>query len=367
MKLSNETLELMEKLTQAYGIPGQERMVTGIIETYYRRYADEVFYDNLGSIYAHKKSKTPGAVKLMINGHCDEVGLMVRQVRPNGTLTFIKAGGIDEQCLYGARATLITLDNRMFKGYIGAPSPKIRARNGMANLNADNLTLDIGFTSEEQVRAAGIMEGDMIVLDGEFKILNDGQRILSKAWDDRYGCILGIELLRELQGKDLDFDLYVVANVQEEVGLRGAAPAARMVEPDVSVVLDCTAANDIELYTSPYAGIGHGIMVRFFDRTYVPNRRMIRELIRICQENNIPFQHHQSFGGTDSGAINYCATGIPALPLCICTRNIHTASSIIDVDDYLGARKALITFVKEFSAEKAQYYKENNRMSGKEA
>lgn len=186
--------------------------------------------------------------------------------------------------LPGARVRMRTDQGREFKGCVSALSVKIlRERIGSGRVPLDQLYLDFGFLSEEDARSQGVLEGCQIVVDGPFEVLNGGQRLLSKAWDDRFGCILGVELLRSLRDVELPFDLYVGADVQEEVGLRGARTASNLVKPDLAIILDCTAANDVDRFEPPCGGIGQGVMVRFADGTYLPNRTMFLDYLDLLR------------------------------------------------------------------------------------
>ena len=133
-----------------------------------------------------------------------------------------------------------------------------------------------------------MLEGCQIVVDGPFEVLNGGRRLLSKAWDDRFGCILGVELLRSLRDVELPFDLYVGADVQEEVGPPGRPHRLQPGQPRPGHHLDCTAANDVERFEPPYGGIGQGVMVRFADGTYLPNRTMFLDYLDLLRSRNIP-------------------------------------------------------------------------------
>lgn len=362
MKLSEQTLALMDELTQAIGIPGQERAVSRILKRHYESLGLEIMYDKLGSIYAVKKSRAQNPFRVMVAAHSDEVGLVLTSIKENGLLSFHVIGGIWEQTLPGSRVTLVNSREEQFKGCVCIVSPKAMSAEARSKaVNVNDLLVDIGFGSAAEVRAHGIMEGDMMVCDGPLETLAGGQRLLSKAWDDRYGCILGVELLQLLKNVELPYDLYVGANAQEEAGLRGAATAAQMIRPDLALVLDCTSANDLQKFEMPHGGIGHGVMVRFIDRTYIANRAMLQDFIRVMDEHALPWQHHQSLGGTDAGPINQSFCGVPVLTACICARNVHTPSLMIDADDYIHARQAVLEFLKQLDSRRLETYQNNNR------
>lgn len=360
--VKQETLALMKELTQVYGVSGQEEQVREHLKPYYEELADEVIYDNLGSIFAVKKSKQPNAFKVMIAGHMDEVGFVVKKITANGLLEIAPIGGLWEQTLLSSRVTLINRDRKEFKGAIGSIPPHLLDEATRAKpMKIDNMLVDLGFTSEEEIKNANIRIGDMVVVDGSFEVLGNGQRLLSKAWDDRYGLIMGIELLREFQDADLPFDLIVGGTVQEEVGCRGAKTATYAVEPDLAIVLDCSPANDAKGYESPTGGLGKGLLIRFLDKSYLPNRTWLHDFEDLCAKHQIAHQYYQSAGGTDAGQIHSSFAGVPTLTACIPARYIHTNSSIIDVQDYLSAFDALKHILSELNHAKWEAYRTNNR------
>ena len=362
MECDKETLRLMEELTQAIGVSGQERQVCRILNRYYEALADEVVRDSNGSIYAVRHTDAPDPFRVMVAAHSDEVGMVVKQIKPNGLIKTSTIGGLWEDVLLGARLRLCTDDDREFRGCVSALSTKMMRDKISAGsrIPTGELYMDFGFLSEEDARAQGVLEGNQIVVDGPFAVLNGGRRLLAKAWDNRFGCILGIELLRRLKDVPLPFELYVGANVQEEVGLRGARTAANLIRPDLAVVLDCTAANDVERFEPPCGGIGHGVMVRFNDGTYLPNRAVLLDYLALLKEEKIPFQFHESKGGTDAGAINSSGCGVPALTACICARNVHTGSLMIDSQDYLHCLEAVTAWISRLTAEKLERFRHHN-------
>ena len=358
-KLSEETLSLMEQLTQASGISGQEKYVTRILKPYYEKYCDEVVYDNLGSIYGIKRSKRPNAFRVLLTSHCDEVGMIVKGVNANGTLNLAPMGGVMEDTLPFKEVVLTTHSGKQFKGCICSQrNPKSSGNGGPA---LGEMVLEIGFTSEEQVRAAGVMEGDMVTLDGEFSVLGDGKRLMAKAWDSRYGCVLGVELLEAIRDTELPYDIVVGASVQQKVGAKGAKTAVNLLKPDMVIAFDCVSAPDLKGYSSPNGGLGRGVTLRFMDPAYLANRTLLLDYLDVVQRNDIPHQWLQAAGGTPAGALHTGGTGIPALTVGICARNLHTNTPIIDVDDYLNTKRSVLVFLAELDEEKLERYRADNR------
>jgi glutamyl aminopeptidase len=351
--MSKEILmKSLAELSQIYGVSGQEQYVSRYLKNEYLKYTDEIIYDNLGSIFAVKRSKKKDAKKVMIAGHMDEVGFIVKTVTKTGCLTMHPIGGWWSQTLLGQRVAVINKKGEVFKGAIGSIPPHSLTEADRAKpMEIKNMLVDIGARSQDEVEKLDVRPGDMIVLEGDFQMLANGNRLLAKAFDNRYGCAMGLALLEAFKDVELDVDLYVGATVQEEVGLRGAQTAASMIDPDLAIVFDCSPANDAAGDETAFGQLGKGLLIRFVDANYLPNRCLLDALIDVCDSESLPYQYYISMGGTDAGAIHKNTDGVVTLTMCICARNIHTNSSIIDVNDLNVAYHAALKFVSGLNDE----------------
>lgn len=357
MKLSEKTLDLMRELTEVCGISGHEKYVTRILKRYYEQYCDEIVYDNLGSMYGIKRSKAPDAFRVMLAGHSDEIGMIVKGVNANGTLSVAAVGGVWEESMGFTPVILTNNQGEQFKGCICSP----RNPSGAVSYKLADMVCDIGFTTAEEVRSHGIMEGDMIGFDTKFTILGDGQRLLAKAWDNRYSCIVGVEILEALKDEELPFHLIVGTDVQEEVGLKGAVTASNLVDPDLAIVFECTGCADLKGYTPPNGALGKGTLLRFLDKNYPVNRNMLLDYASILEKHHIRYQWKNAAGSSDAGQINIHNVGVPVLSSCISARNIHSRALILDVDDYIASREGALAFLRELDRSKLEYYRGSNR------
>ena len=363
MKLTPTRRKIFETLTQAIGVMGDEKEVAKILRSYYERYCDEIIYDNLGSIYAVKKSKIKDAPKVMVAAHMDEVGFKVGQIMKDGTLKFSEASsGIWEQTVMSQRVTVLTKDGKKIKGVVDAIpphtlTPELRA----TPMKTKDMIVDIGCKSKKEVEDLGVNIFDSIVIDGPFVELNDGSRLLSKAFDNRYGCILGVEVLKALKNVELPCDLYVGADVQEEAGLRGAVTATNMIKPDFAIVLDCSPATDMGDNKEGFGYLGGGVLNRFVDGAMIAFPELLKWQRKMCNKNKVKYQYFLSLGGTDAGAIHRSLDGVLTLTHCICARNIHTSGSIIDLNDYEGAKKVLISMLKNLDSKLITKFKNERR------
>jgi putative aminopeptidase FrvX len=343
--MNKETLELFKTLTELPGTSGSEHLVRKFMREQLQKYSDEVVQDRLGGIFGLKKGNEKGPV-VMVAGHMDEVGFMVTSITDNGMIRFQTLGGWWSQVLLAQRVQIIT-NNGPVIGVIGSIPPHLlddSQRNKPMDIK--NMLIDIGADDKEDAIRIGIIPGQQIVPICPFTPMANEKKILAKAWDNRYGCGLAIELLKELQGEQLPNILYSGANVQEEVGLRGAQTAANMIKPDIFFALDASPANDASGDKNEFGQLGKGTLLRIYDRSMVTHKGMREFLLDTAESNGIPYQYFISQGGTDAGRVHTSNEGVPSAVVGICSRYIHTHASIIHVDDYAAAKELLVKLVK---------------------
>lgn len=350
MKLSKHQLKLFKTLTELYAISGQENEVAGYLKKTYLSLGYEIITDNLGSIFAYKPSKIPNAKKVMVVGHMDEVGFIVTSILPNGMVKVSPVGGINEETLLSSRVVLKGRKGYL-KGCIGSIPPHLLPKGSNGKTKIKDMLFDFGMTSKEEAEEAGIYLGAMIVVEGKFEVLNNGKRLLGKAFDDRYGIVLGIELLEALKDVDLPFDLYVGGSVQEEVGCRGAITSSYAIHPDLAIVLDCSPSRDSNGNKDELGQLGEGVLLRVVDGSMIAFPELIKFQRESCEKAKVKYQYYISPGGTDAGQIHKNYDGIPTLTHCLVSRNIHTCSSILDSYDYYCAKKSLLYMLKHLDGD----------------
>lgn len=346
--MNKEQLQWFEDLTQIDGVSGHEHDVAAYMDKAFRAMgADEIIHDQLGSLLAYKKSSNPDAKKVMILGHMDEVGFLVKQIMPSGALKLHPVGGWFSQNLLAHRFTLTTRDGKKLPGTIGSIPPHLLPEDKRnAPIQIADMLGDIGALDADDAKAMGVNVGDMIVIQGGFEVLNGGKRLLAKAFDNRYGCVMALDLFNSFKDQDLDYDLYVGASVQEEVGLRGAQTITQKVDPDFAIILDCSPANDIA-DAKALGVLGQGVLIRMADGSMIAQKSIINQFVDVCVKHDIKHQYYYSPGGTDAGIVHKSNHGVPTLTCCLVARNIHTSSSILDTEDYDGAKVAITEFLGE--------------------
>lgn len=341
-------LKRFETLTQLPGLPAHEHLVRDYMKHELSRHTSELVYDGLGSIFAIKRSKRPDAPRVMVSGHMDEVGFVVKQITPKGLIRIQPLGRTWEHVIMAQRVTVYAgLSGQAYPGAVASIPPHLLPEDAATKLmGIDKMLVDIGAESAQDVLAAGIRPGDMIVVDGPFVPLFGGKKLLAKAWDNRFGCALALDVLEAVAGEDLDIELCIGATVQEEVGLRGARTAAYTLAPDLSLVFESSAANDNTGDPLEFGQQGAGVLLRFLDRTTVTHRGLFLYATQLCERRSIPFQYFMASGGTDAGEIHMARSGCPSLTVGVPSRYIHTNSSIMDYRDYAAARDFVLAFLR---------------------
>lgn len=343
--MNEQTLKMFQTLTELPGAPGNEHQVRKFIREQITPYSDDIIQDKLGSIFGVKNGDVNGPT-IMVAGHMDEVGFMVTSITDNGMLRFQTLGGWWSQVLLAQRVQIITANGPVI-GVIGSIPPHLlddSKRNKPMEIK--NMLIDIGADDRSDAQKIGIKPGQPIVPICPFTPMANPKKIMAKAWDNRYGCGLAIELLKELKDVQLPNVLYSGATVQEEVGLRGAQTAANMINPDLFFALDASPANDMSGDKKEFGYLGKGPLLRILDRSMVTHRGMREFVLDTAETHNIPYQYFVSQGGTDAGRVHTSNEGVPSAVIGICSRYIHTHASIVHVDDYAAAKELIVKLVK---------------------
>ncbi|MDA3129759.1 M42 family metallopeptidase [Aliibacillus thermotolerans] len=343
--MNEETMNMFRTLTELRGAPGHEHEVREYVKKELERYSDEIIQDKLGSVFGKKVGKENGP-RVMVAGHMDEVGFLVKSITEEGLIRFETLGGWWSQVLLAQRVQIITEDKTVI-GVIGSTPPHLLDENTRKKpMPLSKMYIDIGADDKEDAENIGIRPGQPIVPICPFTPLANKKKIMAKAWDNRYGVGLAIELLKELETKPHPNIVYSGATVQEEVGLRGAATAAHMIQPDIFYALDASPANDTSGEKDAFGQLGQGALLRIMDRTMITHRGMRDFILDIAETHDIPYQYFVSKGGTDAGRVHIANEGVPSAVIGVCSRYIHTSASILHVDDYAAAKALLMKLIE---------------------
>lgn len=351
-----DRLLLFKELTEAFGPSGFEHEPRKLM----RKYLEPNFsvqYDRLGSIVGERKRKE-GLPKLLFCAHMDEIGFMVQRIVETGNKGYIKflpIGGWWPGVVPGQRVKVRTKE-KDFIGVVGIKPPhELTPEEEKKLVEIKDMFIDVGITKERGAAEMGIKPGDPIVPYLDFSPLENGL-FLAKAWDDRMGCSVLAEVAEKIADIEHPNNLYFVGTVQEEVGLRGARTAANLVKPDIAFAIDVSIARDIPpLEAQQVEYLGNGVAVLIHDRRMIPNIKLRDEVIRILEEEKIPY-HLTSIKGTyDTAEMHLHNIGVPSLALGIPTRYIHSWASVISEKDYDNLIKAVIAIIRNLTKEKVSY------------
>jgi putative aminopeptidase FrvX len=350
----DELLQMFKDLTEAPGVPGQEGAVREIMGRYLAPLG-EVLTDRLGSIVAYKTGggvERGNAPKVLVAGHMDEVGFLVKLIDDNGYIKFQPLGGWWEQVMLAQRVLIRTRKGDIVGVFGSKPPHLLSADERKKMVQKEDMFIDIGVMSKEDAIAAGVRPGDPIIPICPFTVMSNEKMLLAKAWDNRFGCALSVQLLKEL-GNDHPNTVYAGATVQEEVGLRGAQTLAQMIQPDVAIALDVAIAGDTPGVKQHEAQgkMGGGPVLLIYDATLIPNLRLRDLCIDVAESEGIPLQFDSiPAGGTDAGKFQFAAQGVPSIAIGVPTRYIHSAASLMNIDDFNNATRLMVALVRHLDA-----------------
>ena len=329
----------LQKLSESIGVSGFEADARDIIHKEIEPLVDEAWVDPLGNLLAIRKG-TQENPRILLDAHTDEIGFIVSYIHEKGFLRLTPIGGWDPRILPGHRVVIRPLGTKpsvQVFGVIGATPPHLTtAKQRETVIAIDDLYVDIGVPSEDAVKAMGIRVGTPLTIWQPFVELPD-DTVSGKAFDDRVGCLVIIEVLRRL-AKARDHRATIAMNfaVCEEVGTRGAKTGAYTLEPDVALALECTSAGDmpgIPKHKSPTT-LGKGPALTVADRTLIAHPKVLETLEEISISLKIPYQYKQPLGGgTDGGPISQSRQGVPTGVVSVPCRYIHSAVSLLRLSD----------------------------------
>jgi endoglucanase len=324
---------LLEKLSNAFGPAGCEDEVRRLLARALQHKVDELTTDALGNLIAFKRGTGPEPrLKVMVDAHTDEVGLMITRIEKNGLLGFRAVGGLHDRLLL-AKGVLVSEER--LAGVITAPPVHLTEPEQRKKvIKIEQMAIDIGATDQEEAKGM-VKVGDYAVFDTRFEVLttNGLRTAKGKAFDDRAGCAVAAALADE----EYAVDLYLSFSAQEEVGLRGARVAAYRIDPDVAIALEGTVCDDsprtVDL--SPTTELGKGPAITIMDRSFIADPRLVRLLEDTAKAQAIPYQFKQpGVGSTDAGPIHLTRTGVPAVTVSVPSRYIHTPVGLLSLNDY---------------------------------
>ncbi len=309
--------------------------------------------DSMLNLYVHRKEAKPDDPVVMLDAHTDEVGFMVRLIRPNGLIEFTTIGGWVTTNIPAHQVLVRTIDGTYITGIVGSKPPHYMSESERNQAPAiENLYIDLGVSSQQEACDLGVRVGNPIVPKAELEFKNNGI-ICGKAFDDRLGCAAVVEVLEAIRGESLLVNPVGVFSSQEEVGLRGAQVAANTLKPDVAICFEGTPADDtFESGDRQQTVLGKGPMLRYIDSKMITNPRFQRFALNVAKKYDIQVQTAVRTGGaTNAGAIHLSGGGVPSIVIGVPVRYAHTHYSVASLDDLKGAIALGKAILKELNRE----------------
>jgi len=323
---------LIKTLVESTGPSGYETQVRDVIRAIVEPHADEVRVDALGNLIAIQGELAENGKKIMLAAHMDEIGIIATHVDENGFVRFTTIGGVNPRTCVGGRVRF--LDNTL--GVIG--HDYIKDRSKLPTI--EQMYIDVGAKNRT---SCPIKVADTAAFERPF--LDLGDRLVSKAMDDRIGTAVLIETLRQLENSP--HQVFYVFSVQEEVGLRGATTAAYGIDPDIGIALDVTLSGDTPKGIKMEVGLGKGPAIKVRDSGMFSDPQVVDWMVETAERNKLPYQLEVLEGGTtDARAIQLSRAGVPSGCISIPCRYVHAPSEMVDLNDVQNAVKLLVTLLR---------------------
>jgi len=341
-------IELLKRLCETPGVPGREARVRDLIKAEIEGLFDHVETDAMGSLLCRRDAKegTDDPLKVMLLCHMDEIGFLVSHITKEGFVHIQPVGGFDPRNLF-SRRVLVCAEKRDFKGVMnpgGKPIHISTAEERKKVPEVGEFMIDTGMGEDA---AEHIQVGDFVVMDEP--LIEIGDKVVSKALDNRVACWLGIEAIRALGDTRGGAEIHVAFTCQEEVGLRGARTAAYAVRPDIGIGIDTTLSCDTpgvpDHNRTTKQGDGFGLHVR--DGSFIADIALVEEFEGLAKSRKIPYQRTMlAAGGQDGAAAQQAAAGARAIGIVVGTRYIHTVTEMVHKGDLEAARDILTAYLE---------------------
>ncbi len=339
-------IELLRQLCETPGVPGNEERVRELILAEVKGVFDDVRVDVMGSLHCVRNGKGKDPERIMLLCHMDEIGFLVSHISDKGFLYLQPVGGFDPRNLFSRRVLVCTDDGdlKAVMNPAGRPVHIASAEDRKRIPQPHEFYVDTGLGEAAKDR---VKVGDMVVMDEPF--LEMGDKLVSKALDNRVACWLGIEAARGLGKAKTNAEIHVVFTTQEEVGLRGARTASYAVKPDIGIGIDTTLSCDTpgvpEQDRTTVQGEGFGLHIR--DGSFIADKALVAEVAALAEKKKIPYQRTMlRSGGQDGAAAQQAAAGARAIGIVVGTRYIHTVTEMVDRTDLKAALDILVAFLK---------------------
>jgi endoglucanase len=343
----DSTVAMLRDLSNAHGPSGFEEPVRKIMVDRLKPFVDHISYDGMGSVLAEQGSSGP---RIMIDAHMDELGGMIRRITPDGYLSMQMLGGWLDQALPDQRWVILTAKGPI-EGVTGIRDVHSATADERTHvIPREAILLDIGAKTAAEARAMGIEPGDPVAPDSPFQILNGSNNYLGKAWDDRAGCAVLVEVARRMAKLPHPNRIVYAATTQEEVGLRGAHSAADAIKPELGIAIEGGITGDTpgSRPDDSQVKLGGGPGIFLYDSSALPNRKLTAYTKQTAAAKSISLQLDSVSGyGDDSSAIQQSTAGVPTVNLVVPVRYTHAHDGIMNRGDFDGMVDLIVAMLQK--------------------
>ncbi|UCD63244.1 MAG: M42 family metallopeptidase [Candidatus Zixiibacteriota bacterium] len=345
----DKTELLLKEITEANGVSGYESEIRKIMVREMKDNVDRIEYDKLGSVLGHKKG-TADSPRIMVIGHMDEIGFMVKEITREGYIKFLPLGGWWGHVALGQRMRVITSKGTLI-GVVGSKPPHLLPMEERKKvLEIKDMFIDIGVQEKYDVKKRlGVKPGDPIIPDSQFTIMGNKKMYLSKAFDNRASCAIVLELLERLSRVKHPNTVLGGGTVQEEVGLRGAHTIAHLGDPDVCFTVDIGVGRDVppDGFAVPER-LGSGVSIVIYDAGMIPNIKLRDLFVKTAERKKIPYHLSYMERGTGDGSrVQLSRLGVPSIYVGPPVRYIHSHNGVMNRTDYDNTIKLFIEVIQK--------------------
>ena len=351
MNVNRESIITIQKeLSNFIGCSGREEEVTDYLLLKLEQLdVDKAWIDPLGNVLAIKEGTDPDGLRILLDAHVDEVGFMITHIDDNGFIYITPLGGVDKRLMLGTLIQFQNENRERIIGVVGISSRHVTTPEEREKVpDITEMFVDIGCKTKEEVLERKLDIGSVGTFYIECLQLNE-KILLGKAFDDRTGCNIILQVLESLKGEKIQNTLLINFAIQEEVGRRGATIGAYTLEPNIALAIENTTANDVPNVSLPKIStkIGEGPAITTADRSVIVPKTIIDRLKKAAEIDSIKWQYKKIVsGGTDAGSISLIKSGIPSGVISVPCRYIHANAGLINIEDIENTIKLVVNFCK---------------------
>lgn len=347
--MKNKDFLLLKKLTEGFGVSGDEEEIRELILNEFKDEPVKISKDNLNNLFISYCSD-PSLPKISFYTHIDEVGFIVTNILDNGFLMFKPIGGWYRHIVLGSKVVIKTKTNKKFIGIIGSEAPHFLTKDKQDKLlDFENMSIDLGMSSKEEVLNHEINIGDFIMPYSETIILNE-EIISGKALDDRICATSLILAIKEIIRKDIKANIEGIFTVEEEVGCRGAKTSSFKSESEIGFALDVTDSFDTPQSLSYDCRLNNGVALSMVDGGTIAHLGLLKFIQKTFNKSHIKYTFDpMNVGGTDSSQIHLAKEGVINMTISFPIRYMHSFYSVASFNDLYTLKNGVISIIKNLS------------------